>query len=528
MVKYFSGILIFLGLFASCCNQGKSPDLGKKKTQVISISCSYSPFSADPRKRTDPVTTVMSYMLYEGLTRLEPDGTAIPALAERIEISKDRKEYFFFLRKSTWSDGSPLTAYHFEAAWKKALNPNFPSRAAHLLFPIKNAEEAKRGLCSVDAIGVETIDEQKLLVRLKRPTPYFLQLTAYPTYFPVPYSGDEVLHPNQQSAFLTNGPFRLSSWRDDDEIVAVKNPYYWNAKEVKLDAVHALIISDEATALKLFDQGKIDYFGGLISPLSSDTADTLKKTGRLKKRAIVATTFASFNVNRFPFTNVHIRKAFALAVDKKSIIDYISQMDDDIASGLVPQVFKGAAKSVYQDYNPKAALKNFEMGLQELGITRKEFPAITYYYLNIKLHSNLALAIQSQWKDILGIEVKLQGKELKHHLEDLRNHRFQIGQMSWIGQYCDRICFLKRILNENSGYSGWENPHYERLLEDSYDQEGEKRAKLLDEAEQLFMDDTPILPIYHFHSVYATNPHLKELAISPLGDVQFHKAFFYD
>jgi len=529
MVRHFFWILIFLGLFSSCYNEGGSLRLGKKESQVIHINYIYSPFSVDPRKGTDPVTTVMSYMLYEGLTRLEPDGTVIPALAERIKISKNRKKYLFFLRKSMWSDGSPLTAYHFEAAWKKALSSDFPSRAVHLLFPIKNAEEAKMGQCSVDDIGVEAIDEQTLLVRLKRPTPYFLQLTAYPTYFPVPYNGDEVPHPNQQSELLTNGPFRLASWRDDDEIVTVKNPYYWNAEEVKLDEVHATIISDEATALKLFDQGKIDYLGGLISPLPLDALATLKKTRRLRQRAIAGTTFTSFNVNRFPFNNVHIRKAFALAIDKEDIIDHISQLFDDVASGPVPQVLKGAAENVYQDYNRAAALHHFEIGLQELGITREEFPSITYCYFNTELQRNLALALQSQWKDVLGIEIKLQTRELKSHLAKLHNHRFQIGQMSWIGQYHDRMCFLERFASKNgsSNYSGWENPHYQRLLEDSFYKEAGKRAELLEEAEQMLMDEMPIIPIYHYHAVYVKNPRLSGLAISPMGDVQFHKAFLH-
>lgn len=526
MIRHFFWTLIFLGLFSSCSKEGPFC-FGKKGSQIIHINYIYSPFSVDPRKGTDPVTTVTSYMLYEGLTRLEPDGTVIPALAERIKISRDRKKYLFFLRKSMWSDGSPLTAYHFEAAWKKALKPEFPSRAVHLLFPIKNAEEAKMGLCSIDDIGVEAIDEQTLLVRLERPTPYFLQLTAYPTYFPVPYNGDEVPHPNQQSDLLTNGPFRLSSWRDDDEIITVKNPYYWNAEEVKLDEVHATIISDEATALKLFDQGKIDYLGGLISPLPLDAVATLKKTRRLRQRAIAGTTFATFNVNQFPFNNVHIRKAFAYAIDKEDIINHISQMFDDIASGPVPNVLKEATKAVYHDYNRAAALRYFEIGLQELGITREEFPSITYCYFSSELQRNLALALQSQWKEVLGIEVQIQTRELKSHLAKLHKHQFQLAQMSWIGQYHDQMCFLERFASKKGccNYPGWENPHYQRLLEDSFYKENGKRAELLDEAEQMLMDEMPIIPIYHYHAVYVKNPRLKGLSISPMGDVKFHKAY---
>ncbi|QVL56809.1 MAG: peptide ABC transporter substrate-binding protein [Simkaniaceae bacterium] len=526
MLRHFFWILIFLAVVSSC-EKSHQLRFGKKGSQVIHINFIYSPFTIDPRKGTDPVTTVTNYMLYEGLTRLEPDGTVSPALAERVKISKDRKKYIFFLRKSMWSDGSPVTAYHFEAAWKKALSPEFSSRAAHLLFPINNAEEAKMGKCSLDEVGVEAIDELTLLVRLKRPTPYFLELTAYPTYFPVPHNGDEVLHPNQQNDLLTNGPFSLASWRDDDEIVTVKNPYYWNADEVKLDEVHATIITDEATALKLFDQGDLDYVGGLVSPLPLDAIATLKKTHRLRQRPIAGTTFSTFNVNKFPFNNLHIRKAFAYAVDKEEIIDNISQMFDDMATGPVPHVLKNTAISLYKEYNREAAVHHFEMGLQELGITREEFPTVTYSYFSSELQRNLALALQSQWKETLGIVVELDGKELKSHLAKLHNHKFQIGQMAWIGQYHDRMCFLERFASKNGycNYSGWENFHYQRLIEDSFYKGNGDRALLLEEAEQMIKDEMPIIPLYHFHAVYVKNPRLHGLAISPMGDIQFHRAY---
>ena len=99
--------------------------------------------------------------------------------------------------------------------------------------------------------------------------------------------------------------------------------------------------------------------------------------------------------------------------------------------------------------------------------------------------------------------------------------------MSWIGQYHDRMCFLERFVDKNriANYPGWENPHYQQLIDDSFYKEHDKRIKRLDKAEQLLMDEMPIIPIYHFHAVYVKNPRLKKLAVSPMGDVQFHKAY---
>ena len=519
-------ILIFIVAFSSC-KKGKSLSFEGEPYQVIGINFTYCPFGVDPRKNTDPVTTTTNYMFYEGLTRLEPDGKVIPALAEQIKISRDRKEYIFLLRKSMWSDGSPLTAYHFEAAWKKVLSPEFPSKAAHLLFPILNAEEAKMGLCSIDEIGVEAIDEQTFLVRLSCPTPYFLELTAYPTFFPVPYNGDEVPHPSQQSELLSNGPFTLTSWKNNDEIVAVKNPYYWNAEEVVLEEIHATMIADEATALQLFEQGDLDYVGGLISPLPLAAIASLKESDRLHQRAIAGTTFSIFNVNRFPFNNVHIRKAFAYAVDRKNITDNISQMFDDTASGPVPHVLKESAATLFEDYNAKLARYHLELGLEQLGINKEEFPKVTYSYFSSELQRNLAIALQSYWKDVLGVMIELEGVEFKTHLDKLHNRQFQMGQMSWIGQYHDPMSFLERFVTKNSyrNYSGWENPYYTRLISDSFHKENGERKALLEVGEKMIVDEMPIIPLYHFHAVYLKNLHLRGLAISPMGDVRFHKAY---
>jgi oligopeptide transport system substrate-binding protein len=523
---------IFLLLTAtapfSCQKKGVVVPCTEKKEQSICINFTYSPFSLDPRKSTDPVTTVMSFMLYEGLTRLESDGTVSMALAKHVKISKDRKTYVFHLRPCSWSDGTPLTAHDFEASWKKVLDPNFPSKSAFLLFYIKNASKAKRGECPLEEVGVKALDDTTLRVELKKPTPYFLDLTSFCTYFPVPFNGEEVPHPNRYRKSVSNGPFMLKSWASDDEIVVVKNPFYWNAKEVQLDEIRATIIADESTALKMYEQGQIDWIGGLISPLPLDAVSALKNTMKLRQRPIAGTTIATFNVHKFPFNNVNIRKAFAYAINRKDIVENVSQMFDDIATGPVPHVLKNHDSTpLFSDNSERLAKKHFELGLQELGIIKEEFPTITYHYFSSELQRNLALSLQNTWKKVLGIEVELKCNELKTHLTKLHNRDFQFAQMSWIGQYHDRMNFLERFQRKDAfrNYSGWESPHYSRLIKESFYKESEERNALLNQAEKLIVKDMPIIPIYHYHLVYVKNPHLKNMMISPMGDIQFHKAF---
>jgi len=173
------------------------------------------------------------------------------------------------------------------------------------------------------------------------------------------------------------------------------------------------------------------------------------------------------------------------------------------------------------------AKTHFELGLEELGITKESFPKISYNYFSSELQKNLALALQCTWKQVLGIDVELKCYELKTHITKLRNQDFQFAQMSWIGQYHDRMNFLERFekIDTFRNYSGWENSRYSQLIAESFYKEVKERNALLDQAEKIIVDEMPIIPLYHYHLVYIKNPILINVAISPMGDIQFHKAF---
>jgi len=524
MKSFFLYIFLVAIATFSCQKKELVPLAHKKNNQSICINFIYTPLSLDPRKHTDPVTKALSFMLYEGLTRLEPDGTLSMAVAEQVDISKDKKSYTFHLKKKCmWSDGTALTAHDFEASWKNLLHPNFPSRSASLLFAIKNAERAKQGQCSLEQIGVKAINDTQLYVELTKPTPYFLELTAFCTYFPVPSYRKVVSHPSQGQTKVFNGPFILKSWVENSTLMVQKNPYYWNKQMVGLDEIQIMIINDEATAFHMYEQGYIDWIGGAISPLP---LDVIHNRSNVQKCPIAGTTISTFNTLSYPFNNVNIRKAFAYSINRKDIVNNIT-IFDEIATGPVPHILKNSTQTLFTDHSEELAKQYFNLGLQELGITQKDLPTIIYHYFTSELQRNLALYLQSVWKKVLGVEVQIKCHELKTHLTKLRNRDFQIAQMSWIGHYHDRMSFLNRFYTKNGfcNYSSWENAHYNQLIEQSFYKKSQERNILLEHAEKIIINEMPIIPICHHHLVYIQNIQLKNVMISPLGDIQFHKAF---
>ncbi|HVW99391.1 MAG TPA: ABC transporter substrate-binding protein, partial [Candidatus Babeliaceae bacterium] len=183
-VVYF---FLILTLLASC---GK-PEAPSKKLHILRMNVNREPVSMDPRQGSEYVSSTLHFMLFEGLMRLNPDGSLTPAQAKSVEISDDRKTYTFHLRDTKWSDGTPVTAYDFEKAWKKILSPHFAAPSASLLYAIRNAEKAKRGTISLEDVGIHSTDPRTLIVELESPTPYFLSLVSFCVFFPVKQTADE-------------------------------------------------------------------------------------------------------------------------------------------------------------------------------------------------------------------------------------------------------------------------------------------------------------------------------------------------
>lgn len=467
-------------------------------------------------------------MLYEGLTHLNPDGTTTLALAKRVDISKDLKTYTFYLKQTFWADGRELTAHDFEASWKSILDPQFTSSSGHLLFPIKNAKYVKTGHLPIDQAGVRSLNNEILVVTLERPTPYFLELLAYCSFFPIhPDNIDDIVH---KDSVISNGPFKLGYWNYNDEVFVQRNPRYFEAYKTALDEIHISIIKDENTSLQMYENDELDWIGGFISPISLDALDHLSKTGELLHQPIGGTTFCTFNLECFPLNNRNIRKGLSLAIDRNSLVKNITSTNEEIATGIVPPILKKHVPCVpyFIDAQQTLAKEYFEIGLSELEMNVKDFPILTYSYFASELQKKIALAIQSQWRKILGIHMKLQVFELKVFLDHLHRRSYHIAHMSLITQYPDQMNVLERFkyITENKNYCGWSNKQYTDLLNQSYFAvNGEERAKLLSQAEELLICDMPISPLYYLTLFYLQKPMVNGIEISPLGHVQFKTVF---
>ena len=470
--------------------------------------------------------------VFEGLMCRGEGDIPVPAVAESIDVSEDGKMYTFHLRDCKWSDGKPVTSYDFDYAWKKLIDPQSQSLTAlpELFFPIKNAEKFLQGKCSSDEVGVQTPDEKTLIVELEYPAQYFLEIVTNPFLLPAPkHIVEEDPKWCMKPGFVCNGPFKLSKWKINSEIQLVKNSGYWDQEHVKLDGIHLLVCKHDKTALDLFERGELDWVGDPFMRISYDCSYKILKEKALDEMVY----FFVFNNNKYPFNQTKFRKALSYAIDRAGIVDNVFHDTAQPALSALPYSLRLKDEPYFQDNNPLVARQLFEEALQEMGETRESLGEIELLYMpEVEFAKRICLAIQDQWRKHLECKVTLKGIfGWNEYIDSIQQGEYMIAITGAMPPISDPSFILQIFKNKKDlcKRCNWENEKYQMLLHQSNQVLGkEERIKCLTEAEELLMDEMPILPICSMNKSYAKNPKLKGEHLSKLKFVDFKFAYFED
>jgi len=494
-------LLFLFGLSSGCFRQ-------KEKADFVFIN-GVEPESLDPAIITAQADGRIVTSLFEGLTARNEKGEIIPGVAESWEISPDGKTYTFHLRKNAkWSNGDPVKAPDFVYSWKRALLPETASKYSSQLYFIRNAEEFNTGkIKDFSAVGVKAPDDFTLVTELKAPTPFFLDLVAFPTLMPVHQAtiekyGDDWIKPRKM---VSNGPYQLQDWRINDRIQIKASPYYWDKNNVKLQVVDILPTSQAGTAFNLFYSGEADLIldRGLVPAM---LFGELRKTPFFHSGPILADYFYRFNVTRPPYNDVRVRKAISLAVDKQRIVDKITKAGEPIAYGMVPPGTQNYTSLLKGAYDPDQARKL----LAEAGFPGgKGFPRLRLLYNKTELNEQVATELQEMFRNELGIHVELEKQEFKVYLSTMSSLDYDMARSSWIGDYNDANTFLSIFTsNDGNNRTGWKNPTFDALIEAANQEpDTKKREMLFQQAEKILVeDDAVVLPLYYNVAIHFFDP----------------------
>ena len=506
--------LILIGILTALASAFTLADQPSPKT--LTFNTGGEPQGLDPHLVSSEDAANLVSQLFESLVMTHPTqlGVVIPGVAKHWTVSPDGKTYTFYLRKNAkWSDDSPLTAEDFVYAWRRAIDPQTASPQASRYNYILNCKDYFLGkIKDPTALGFRAVDPFTFEVRLVGPFPPFLELVSMPTFAPVKRRVIEKYgdHWTQPGKMVSNGPFMLKEWRVNDRLILVKNPSYWDAKNVKLDQVVALAIEDLETAFKRYQQGEIDfnpYLPATKIPSLKSSPDFQQGIGFTIQQYVLNTKVP-------PLDNVKVRRALALALDRKTIVDRVIRLGQPPATGWIPPGVPGYPYRQLTTFDPEEARRL----LTEAGFPNGQgFPVLTISYNTNETIRAIAEAIQQMWKKNLNIDVQLQNQEWKVHVAQLQSHHFQIARLSGVGEYIYPSTFLEAYVTGTPGnYSQWTSPDYDALwAEATREADPKKRMRIYADLEKMVIDNMPEIPIYFGVTFWLTKPGVKNVTLLP-------------
>lgn len=484
--------------------------------------------TGDPALATDAASFIVFGQTMEGLYVLNGDDKPVPAIADgEPEVSEDGKEYTFKLREDAkWSNGDPVTANDFVYSWKRAIDPEIGSQYAYMFSGIiENATEIMNGEADPEDLSVEAVDDYTLKVTLEQPVEYLDSLLAFGTYLPL----NEKFVEEKADKFgtnsdnmLANGPFVLTDWDGTGlNWKYVKNDDYYDKDSVSLEEVNVQVAKQPSTAVNLYQTGEADR----TAALSAEYAQQYKNDEDASTFKEGSSWYLKFNQKRndedTALANKNIRKALAMAFDKKAYTETVLANGSVPTGGLVPT---GLAKNPETDedfreesgdlmsYGVEKAKEYWEKGLEELGKDELTLELLSDDTENAKKTGEY---FQGQLqKNLDGLTVELTNLPFKVRLQRTVDQDYDIVMHGWGPDYLDPMTFLDLFVTDGANnQSGYSNEKYDQLIDDAkvkYANDPEKRWEAMLEAEKLLIqEDTAIAPIYQRGRLVLIKPYVK-------------------
>lgn len=511
---------------AACQGKVQRPDCPAGQV-CLEYGIEIEPLTLDPQKANLLSESRVIGDLMMGLTTEAPDATPLPGMAERWETSADGLTWTFHLREAEWSDGTPVTAHDFVFAYQRILAPETASIYAYLVYLLKNGQAVNEGKAPPQAVGARALGPRTLQLTLEHPAPYLPQILMHQSFYPAPKHvvekhGDAWVQPGK---YVSNGAYKLVSWRLGDHIQAVKNERFFEADKVCIDRINYYPTPDAVSAERRVERGELD----LNTTFQSNRYERLRRTlpDHVRTHVALGTSYLSFNTRDVAaLKDVRVRRALSESVDRDFITRKLLRAGQQSAYSFVPPITAGhgeGARTVWADKPYEARQAEARALLAQAGYT-PERPL----KLEIKTANNtdsllLMEAVQADWRAI-GVDVKLIQNEGAIAFAAYRERDFQIGSMSWYADFNDPISFLALMRSDTGAqnYGDYKNPAYDALLSQA-DQEpdAEARARILVRAEQIMLADEAFVPMFFQVTRALVNPRVTGFVDNALN---FHRA----
>jgi oligopeptide transport system substrate-binding protein len=460
--------------------------------------------------------------IFSGLLKLDSNLAPVPDIAESMPtLSSDGLTYTFHLRKDVkFQDGTTLTASDFKYSWERAANPatNSPTAATYL-GDIVGVNQMLAGQAS-QISGVKVTDNYTLQVTIASPESYFLYKLTYPPSFVVEKKNVDS-GTNWWLKPQGTGPFKMQEWVKNTDFILARNDLYYGDK-AKIAQVH-MILNSTSSDMDLFETGQIDLTspGTVYSDKIMDPAEPFYQN--LVIAPALSVDYMGFNCTQAPFDDANIRKAFSLAIDKDTIISLVYRNMAQKAGGILPPGLPG--------YNSNLVGLDFNISQAQALIKASKYgdvsklPPITLTISGAGGSADpITQALVYQWKQNLGVDVKVRELEPENYYNNLMQEKDQMFSTGWIADYPHPQDFLDILFSSGSSYNygGYSNAEVDSLIQQANREPDQTKSfTLYQQAEQLIVNDAAILPLNFGKTYLLIQPYVNNLSINALGFMDF-------
>lgn len=519
MLKYY--LILVLMIFGLSHQVAFADGAVSKDEKWISIALADEPPDLSSLTSTDSISFMVMGHTMEGLLTYNEKNELSPAIAERWEFSTDAdlsqgdmvetKITFWLTDAAKWSDGQPVTAHDFVFAWRTVVAPKTGAAYASILFPIKNAEKINNGKLRPSALGVKAINDFQLEVTLEKPTPYFLSLTAFATYYPVRediYQAQGDLYAAEASNMIYNGPFVLDAWVHGASLTLKKNPYYRNSQNIFLEEIRVpYITKDPQARYNLFKSGDIVQTG-----LDAETLkDALKQPGKIRRFLDGVLLYLEFNHRPSRLTaNADFRRAIQAVLDPDELVNKIIGVPGNIpGESIFPKWLRGEKHKFRVEHPAFVVRKNIDVAKDYLAKAKKSLgidtiPPLVFLTGDSPASAKEAEYFQRVLKRRLDIDLKIDKQIFKQRLAKMTAGEFDIVSAGWGPDFDDPITFGNLFSSKNANNNGkYNNPDYDHWVEVSENSADQKiRMHAIAEMQDIMIKDAGVIPLYERGSIY--------------------------
>jgi oligopeptide transport system substrate-binding protein len=472
------------------------------------------PVTLDPSTVTDWHSGVVMEQLFSSLVRFGPDMEVLPEAAAGWEILDGGRVYTFHLRGDTqWSDGTRVTAQDFEYAWKRMLDPAFVPGPGSSFYNIRGARAYQQGETSdPDSVAVNSLDELTLRVELVHPDRNFLHLAMYAMPLPrhvVADLGDAWTEPGRM---VSNGPFRLESWQRGKSMVLARNPTYGGHCRGNLERID-LCFGGHESAFEAYEDDRLDVLALDCAPPTGIDRMRYSHPGDYVSVPDLSTFYLQYDLSRAPFCDLRVRRALALATDRRRLADVVlGGQVFPATGGQVPVGMPGHSSGIALPHCPAEARNLLAQAGYPGGAG---FPTVEL--LLGPGREAIVDDLCAQWRAALQLEVMGRAVPWDSLLNRAHYDPPHIVGLASAAHYPDPATFVGPARRDDGHVAyRWQHGTYDRLAAAAQSADQAERVRLYQQIDRVVVEEAWLLPLWYGRRHLLVKPWVVRLPTSPI------------